>query len=171
MARSFRSNRTIISHKRRVGWDTGPQMDSTSLSTATPVIWTTGSIVLVDGVTLVRTRGLITFRTSAVDAVTSGMSGAWGLAIASENAFGVGLSALMNPFDDSGWDGWLAHGFWDVGTEVGGEGGTQRIEIDSKAMRKLKATDVIYGTVDVASETGTVVTGVTANTRMLFKLA
>ena len=44
--------------------------------------------------------------------VTDGMSGAVGIAIASENAFGVGVGGLMNPFTDSEWDGWIWYAFF-----------------------------------------------------------
>jgi len=100
---------------------------------------------------------------------TDGFGGAIGIAIASENAFGVGAGGLMDPFGDSEWDGWLWHSFFHVNGPATLGSAFARIEIDSKAMRKVAALDVIYGAIN-PQETGVEVLQVIADTRMLFKV-
>ncbi len=170
MARRSSSSRSRpISLARKTSWETGPQLNHTVFTAVGPTVWTSGRQAVVEALTFVRIRGLITFNITGTG-ITNGMSGAWGIGIASENAFGVGLTALMNPFDDSGWDGWMAHGFWSVDGDSGAAGASLQVEIDSKAMRKIDETDVLYGSVDVAVETGTCIVSCTADTRVLFKL-
>jgi len=142
------------------------------VSISTPVLtgWTNGLQILEDGVTLVRTRGEILLRLSTTaGGTTDGMSGAIGIGVASENAFGAGISGIMNPFDDSEWNGWIWHSFFHLNGPATLGSAFQRVEIDSKAMRKIAALDVIYGVIDTI-ETGVEVLQVIADTRMLFKL-
>ena len=172
MARRFQSgsNRGARAPRRGTSWLTGPQLDSVARTGVGSTIWTTGLQILEDGVTLVRTRGQIDFWVEVLAAVSDEMSGAVGIAIASENAFGAGAASLMDAFVDSEWDGWLWHSFFHVGALIGEGMGHQRVEIDSKAMRKISALDVLYGVLSVQIEGGTVTMNVVADTRMLFKV-
>ena len=157
--------------RRYTSWLTGPQLDLTALTAVGNTIFTSGVQILEDGITLVRTRGEMLLRTSAVGDVAAEMSGAVGIAVASENAFGAGSSSLMEPFGDSEWDGWIWHSFFRVGGLINDGSGVQRIVIDSKAMRKIKALDIVYGAMRVEVESGIVTMQVAADTRMLFKLS
>ena len=159
------------SPRRRTSWESGPLLSQVNLSASGAVAWGTGSQALEDGLTLVRTRGHGLISISSLAAVTDGMRGAVGIAIASENAFGAGVSSLMNPNDDDAWDGWLWHSFFSVSTIIGEGAGVQKFVVDSKAMRKFNETDVIYGIIDVAAETGTVAINLNFQTRLLVKLS
>ena len=157
--------------RRSTSWLTGPNLVATAITTAVLTGFTNGLQILEDGITLVRTRGLISFRLHATGGgSTDGMSGAVGIAVASENAFGAGVTGIMNPFTDSEWDGWIWHSFWNVSGAPADAMSSQRIEIDSKAMRKIAALDVLYGVV-TTNEIGVETAIVKADTRMLFKLS
>jgi len=174
MARRFQSVSRFPARgaRRSTSWLTGPQLVSTATGTVGTIQgFTTGLQILDEGVTLVRTRGEVLFRVTAAAGVGDEMGGAVGIAIASENAFGVGITAIMDPFVDSEWDGWLWHSFFRVGGLVNDGAGFQRIEIDSKAMRKVAALDVLYGVIKVETEIGTVTLVMAADTRMLFKIS
>ena len=157
--------------RRSTSWLTGPAEVVAVRTTTALSGWTTGLQILEDGVTLIRTRGsaLIKLVTTA-GGTTDGMAGAIGIGVASENAFGVGATAIMDPFNDSEWDGWIWHSFFHVRGALDTEGSVQRIEIDSKAMRKIEALDVIYGALSTV-ETGVEVVAFSADTRQLFKLS
>ena len=170
MARRSQFPTRISAPKRKTAWLTGPNLASTSVSSGVLTGFTNGLQILEDGLTLVRTRGEILLRLSTTaGGTTDGMGGAVGIAIASENAFGVGITGIMNPFDDSEWDGWIFHSFFHFNGPATLGSAFQRIEIDSKAMRKIGALDVLYGAVDTI-ETGVEVIQMVSDTRMLFKI-
>ena len=171
MARRFQSALRTRAPRRPTSWLTGPEQVDLSRTIVGNTIWATGLQILEDGVTLVRTRGQAYIRIAVSAAATDFMSGAMGIAIASENAFGAGVSSLMDPFNDSEWDGWLWHTFFHVGGSTGGTDAVQRFEIDGKAMRKIAALDVIYGVTRIQLEGGTVTAHTGADTRMLFKVS
>ena len=100
-----------------------------------------------------------------------------GICNVSENASGVGITAVPHPITDMSWDGWLYHALLgpliSLTTTEEGQTGLAMIrhEIDSKAMRKLKAQDVTVGVVEVSTEIGTATMTFQARTRILDKLA
>jgi len=157
--------------KRFTSWLDGPLQSVVGISISSIVAWPVGLQILEDGITLVRTRGeaLVRLNTTA-GGLTDGFSGAIGLAVASENAFGIGVTGLMDPLADAEWDGWLWHHFFHISGPATQGGVFQRIEIDSKAMRKIAALDVIYGVISTL-ETGVEIMVSSAETRMLFKLS
>ena len=130
----------------------------------------------VDGLTLIRTRGELVLEISSIASALDGWNEiAAGLCIVSENAAGIGATALPAPIADQAWDGWFW--YWTgscIGTVSGnfGVNGGQsvRIPIDSKAMRKLRATDVVVGMLELDDEVGTAILQARLNTRTLFKL-
>jgi hypothetical protein len=118
------------------------------------------------------------FLTSA-SVVQAGFHGALGMAIVSENAFDAGVGSLPHPIADVGWGGWIwfrqfsliSSVVMDTGTtsEAGlvlPSGAALRIEIDAKAQRKVKVTDVQCFVLDVV-EIGTASAQIMVNTRVL----
>ena len=165
-------NRGASAPRRPTSWLTGPALIPTSVSAIGNTIFSTGLQILEDGVTLVRTRGEVLLRlTTTAGGVTDGVRGAVGIAMASENAFGAGTASLMDPFGDSEWDGWLWHSFFHLAGAPADLGAVQRLDVDSKAMRKVAALDVLYGAVSLGQESGVEVMYMTADTRQLFKVA
>ena len=98
-----------------------------------------------------------------------------GICVVSQNAFGVGVTAVPDPIGDDAWDGWMW--FWEgslivtdaTDPELQG-GGTARIPIDNKSMRKMNETDTLIGVVGVV-ETGTATMIAQLETRVLEKPA
>ena len=131
-------------------------------------VQTTGSEL-----TLLRTRGLFhAFLVSATSA-GDGFFGAFGIGLASDQAFTAGASSMPRPLDESFADVWLYHQFISVhagepGGLSGGVEGSQRFDVDSKAMRKFDANIVMYAALQVV-ETGTAVMKVFFDSRILFQ--
>ena len=112
--------------------------------------------------------------------ITSALDGfaevALGLCVVTENAFGVGITAVPTPLTDIGWDGWLWHWAGSVygpsTTVTNAEGSANvRIPIDSKAMRKFKETDVMLAVLEVSAEVGAAVLTAKMVTRVLVKVS
>ena len=177
MARFNRSPRQALpsSLKRKTTWSLGPVGQIAKTGTG-PLLIPTGAQSLLAAQTLIRTRGEVLLFLSSVDASLTGMSGAVGICIVSENAFNAGIGSIPDPTADIAWDGWLWYSIFNVfasGATIATDTGPvhQRLLIDSKAMRKIKQTDVVCAVVGVDSEVGTAVMQVKLNTRLLSKLA
>jgi len=159
--------------RRAVSWVVGPLGLSTALTATGSSLSTTGTQAIADGLTLVRTRGNVAVDLGLVPDIIGGnfFTLSLGLCIVSENAAGIGITATPSPFTDIAWDGWLWHWTGMAGFVNGTNAalGTN-IEIDSKAMRKFKATDVLVGVME-AVETGVAGTiQVSWASRVLLKL-
>ena len=134
-----------------------------------------GSQAITEGLTLVRLRGLAQFWLNTGSASGSSAIGAFGIGIAQENQFGVGITAVQKPIADIDWEGWL---FWMPiqlsllsSTVQWGNAGTaaQDILVDTKAMRKLDEGDVVFAIVEI-EEVGTIVLEGSFFSRLLVKL-
>jgi len=112
---------------------------------------------------------------SAATAALDGFVGAFGFGIVSENAFNAGVASVPTPVTDIAWDGWL---WWQAiciknsdGVESNQFGITRVYQVDSKAMRKFKQSDILMCVFEAESETGIATLGATLKSRLLFKLA
>jgi len=98
-----------------------------------------GSLSFVQAATIVRCRGELLF---SMDALTDGaqMDVTVGLAIVSSDALAVGATAMPDPGNDPDYP-WL---YWKgllIQSQTGGSSSAElvhRVEVDSKAMRKVK---------------------------------
>ena len=169
--------RTFVrSQRRKTSWSQGPTGTPGSISTNSSNAYASGAQALSDGLTLVRLRGTVSLFYSSVAAAGDGFGQiAIGICNVAENAFDAGAASMPTPITDIGWDGWLW--FWigslivPSGTLVNGFGmNALLLEIDSKAMRKVRSTDVIVGLIQTAGEVGTTVLQTTMRTRLLDKL-
>ena len=149
----------------------------TDLVAAGSSVWSLGSIALLDGLTIVRIRGELSLYLSVVTTVFDGFQRwAAGICIVSENAATVGVTAIPASLTDIGWDGWMWHhsaaGMAGFSTAETGQSVMEavRIPIDTKAMRKLRETDVVVGVIEMGTEIGTATVRYAAQTRMLSKL-
>ena len=99
------------------------------------------------------------------------------------DAFNAGSTAVPGPQSDESWDGWLWHRYFrltSAGAIAGGAatdediagimGASLRVEVDSKAMRKVKDEEIVIAVVEVA-EIGVATMWFQFITRGLFKLA
>jgi len=120
--------------------------------------------------TLIRTRGMMSVRPATLSTGID-LIGAWGLAVVSDQAFGIGITAIPGPFTNAGWDGWFAWGSysfsWDDATSVGRAIASIQFEVDSKGMRKVSDNETV---VVVAEQQGGGAT-VSMPFRLLFKLS
>ena len=165
------------SQRRRVGWSDGPGDISTfaAVTASSVAIVGNGAIALGDGITVVRIRGILQLILTAASAPLDGFTGAFGICVVTEDAFAVGVTAVPDPVDDVGWDGWMWHSFYSLIQPIAfaaqsAATSNQTLVIDTKAMRKLHASDVII-LVGEHLESGTAAMIVVGGSRALTKLA
>ena len=166
------------SNRRLTGWSAGPRQANPAQITATgAALWVTGAQAPEDGLTVVRLRGMFSCWLEVATAIGDGFNEvAIGICNVTENAFGIGITAVPTPLADMAWNGWLLH--MNLGpfislttTEETSTGlSMARFEIDSKAMRKTRASDVIIGVIEVGAEQGAATLEFGATTRLLDKL-
>ena len=79
---------------------------------------------------------------------------------------------MPSPTTEANWDGWIYHTQVNVFAQAAGileDAAMQRIEIDSKAQRKLKSEDSLFAIIEV-TKVGTATIQWNFNSRVLFKL-
>ena len=160
--------------RRLVSWSLGPEGVLSPASTSASV-FPSGTIANETDLTLVRTRGELLLSLLTSSGAQAGFQWAFGMCIVSENAAGVGATAIPSPVTDDFWDGWFLHvqGALKCVTATvvdGSRFSSARIILDSKAMRKLHFTDVVVGCFETV-EVGTATMHAELRSRLLFKLA
>ncbi len=160
---------------RRPGWSVGPSGVVQRTASGSSV-FPTSAVVASSDVTLIRTRGIFEVFLSVGTAALDGFDGAVGICKVSENAAGVGSTAIPQPVTDIAWDGWLWYQQFSVkvvtatiADGVNAVGAYSRFIIDSKAMRKSNATDNFVAVMEV-TEVGTATVNARLATRMLTKI-
>ena len=150
MAHSRRSSFPRTNGQRRqVSWEIGPSGSIATSISANSLIPVAAESVL-DKLTVMRTRGSLLVQYATGDAAAEGFQWAFGMCIVTQNAFGIGVTAVPDPIADIAWEGWFVYETGVV-KQVAATldqaeiGAGQRIEIDSKAMRKLRITDNVVG--------------------------
>ena len=145
--------------RRNRQWSLGPS-GTISRTASGSTIFATGSQALVE-LTQLRLRGFLKIYITSGAAAAEGYNGAVGIGICNENAFAAGVASVNIPVTDMGWDGWLWHSFFAVnaitGTPADGVNAATygiNMEVDSKAMRKIKTGDILYAATEV-TEVGT----------------
>ena len=97
------------------------------------------------------------------------------MGVVTSQAFSTGIGAMPTPITEMDWDGWLWHSFFEVhgpvvsSTELNSPAMAQRIEIDSKAMRKLGLQETLFMAAEF-TELGTATATIRVGTRVLLKL-
>jgi len=171
--------RTGGSSRRRTDWSGGPRTGAALTATAAGNnLVSTGSQVLSEGMTLIRFRGEFVAWLESVGSVGDGFSRwAVGVCNVTENAFGIGVTAVPDPVVDAAWDGWLYHrnlgpiiGLSVTESENTGPLSQVRMEVDSKAMRKQRNTDFTIACVSFQDEVGVATVAFGFQSRILDKL-
>ena len=145
--------------RRPFGWEEGPGGTRFDLAASAVTILTSALAVFEDGLTLTRLRGSLTYAMQSFVNVEDRWTGAFGIGIATSAAVTAGAAAVPTPIAEQGWDGWLFwHAIYVEGTadaEVTAMGQQflmgERIIVDSKAQRKLRADESIYAAVEIAA--------------------
>ena len=98
--------------------------------------------------TIVRSRGMITIQPQTYGADLS-IVGAFGIGVVSNEALGIGVTAVPEPFSDADWGGWMVWRSFAGRVEFRSDVGllfrdsTLEYEIDSKAMRKVEPNSAL----------------------------
>ena len=130
-------------NRRETFW-VGIAPTTTTLATATPVLFTgfgADSLAL-RPFTIIRTRGVLNLSSDQV-AATEPYLAAFGMAVVSDQALAVGVTAVPTPINEAGSDLWFLYesltGAFTFGDATGriDSAGTFK-EFDSKAMRKVE---------------------------------
>ena len=169
--------RSVSPVRRATTWSNGPGgTTNTPIAADSAAFVGSGIVSTFPGQTIVRLRGELLISISAATAVLDGFRGAFGIGIVSLPAFTAGIASVPTPLTEDEDDNWLYHRFFTViaGSSAGetwGNSGTPalRVEVDTKAMRKLGIDKVIYSAIEVV-ETGTASLDVSFNSRSLVKL-
>ena len=178
----------IRSQRRKTSWGVGaatgtggtPEGD---ISSSTAVLATLGAAFTLDGITVVRIRGELTAWLKSAAASAEGFACAFGIGLARLPAFTAGVASVPTPLTDDDDEFWLYHRFFGLHAPdiIAGSASTDgdaqaatisciRLEVDSKAMRKVDINDVLYGCIET-TEGGTAVMNWTFDSRILVKLA
>ena len=163
--------------RRGTGWFGGV---ASGTSGSTEVISSSGSLLFgtavqagVDGLTLIRTRGVFNARLSVLSGANAGYFGAFGIGKTTLPAITAGVASVPTPLTEDTWDGWLYYSFFHCFGQSATLGDSDnewiRLVVDSKAMRKIAVDEVFYAAVEV-TEVGTCVLDMNMDSRMLFKL-
>ena len=163
--------------RRATSWGIGPKSTPLVFTASEKLLWTNG-VTAVGGsaYTLIRTRGYVAAYLTVAGAIGAGFRGAHGILMVSEEAFTAGVASLPGPLTDSFSEQWLWHSYFDchaiTATIADGSNAVshvQRIEIDSKAMRKgFDNARIICGVTEVV-EVSTATLQVHADSRLLLK--
>ena len=159
--------------RRLTDWGEGPGGSSVNSFTATTTfIVGSGMVITVGASTVVRLRGILDVQLTSATSPGDGFFGAFGIGVVTSAAFAAGVAALPTPVTEIDWDGWMYHTFISVHESSADEPGSgashQRIEIDSKAMRKMDGDVTLVGVLDVV-EIGTAVGALFFDSRVLIK--
>jgi len=171
-----RSHLISAANRRKVSWSAGPKGFTSIQSTAGAELFSVTAVSGLNDLTLVRIRG--EFRAWLLTASAEGEGFEWaaGICNVSENAAGVGITAVPHPFTDMAWDGWIWHSTGslhsrDNAPAADNSGATMvKLEIDNKAMRKVHLSDTLVGVFESAVESGTSTIRASLLTRVLDKL-
>jgi len=174
------TNRRLTSWE--IGAQTGVDGASQAVSSTSSTLAAGGAVSTEDGLTLIRTRGELNLFLTTSDAAGNGFHGAFALGLFNENAFLTGISSILRPLDDEAYDGWFYHRYFSLfsggpiaaaasqdNDMVNPTSAALRIEVDSKAMRKLPEDQTIVGVLQVI-ELGTASMEWAFNSRTLVKL-
>ena len=127
-----------------------------------------------DGLTLIRTRGILALMLLTSSAVQGGFQWAFGMGIVTSKAFSIGATAIPGPLTEIAWEGWLVHlqGVLKSPTATLTDMASAMVQqhvIDSKAMRKFNADNTMVGVFETV-EVGVATMHAELRSRSLVKL-
>ena len=173
MAHLRRGSNRVVGLARKTAWIEGPGTftDNGVVSGTGGFIMGSGQAALGDGLTLVRTRGMVELVLGSNSAAGDGFTGALGIGIVTAQAFSTGQTAMPTALGEIDWSGWLWHEQFSLRAGVAADSSRPHLNltIDSKAMRKLGIEEVLFMAFQ-SVEIGTATMEVTGGCRMLVKL-
>ena len=165
--------------RRQTSWETGPGDNTlvTQITSAGSSFVGSAITPTIPGLTIVRLRGGAQFFLSASDSALGGFGGAFGIGIATLAAVTAGAASVPTPLTEQDWNGWI---YWTpitvrqiTATTADGANSSgiyMRLEVDTKAMRKMKEEDAMYAMIQVSNETGVSVLQASFDSRVLAML-
>ncbi len=171
MARSSRFHRD--GPKRKTTWVGPPDQNFVAVSSTAKTL--VGSFdpeaAGLQMPTIVRSRGLCSVKPTALNADVT-ITGAFGLAVVSDQAFIAGAGSIPGPYDFADWEGWFVWQSFNYTFEFIDGSGFQgpvdlNIEVDSKAMRKVSSNETIV----LMAESQIGAYSISMPLRLLFKLS
>ncbi len=156
--RGFSGRSAIRAPKRQIG-NSGLSavIDGMQLSAApTKAVFDFGLAATEAASTLVRTRGHLLVRYVATAATTRLVRGAFGGIVVSQDAFDVGVTALPGPVSDvfNDWFLWAGICITPGGSSgESNEASIQRVDLDSRGMRKIKLTERLVFMLELEADT------------------
>ena len=168
---------------RLTDWGLGPGGEANTTVTSSSIQIIGSGIATVAGkVTIIRIRGEFSMALAAATAGANGFACAFGIGIVTAPAFAIGATAVPGPLDEADWDGWMYHRFFallanealtgGISTDlsnVGAQVASIRVEVDSKAMRKLDEEERLAAIIQT-TEIGTATANFMFDSRVLAKL-
>ena len=144
--------------RKATDWSSSVPQTSFLAVAGTTAVLTQVFVPVTGGETVVRVRGLLGIRSDQAAATESQM-GAYGICVVTAQAVSVGITAIPHPDTDGSWDGWLYHQYFAEHLQFISAVGvlpdmTRRIEVDSKAMRKVSEDDRLVFVVENSSASG-----------------
>ena len=158
MARRFGSSRFTRGPRKAVDWGaSAPQAASTNVPGSSAVLLEV-FLPIAGGETVIRTRGMLGYKSDQI-AASEIQLGAFGIAVVSEQAATVGITAIPHPSTDAPWGGWFYHTYlmseFVFSSAIAFQADFMHtIVIDSKAMRKIDEDDRIVVVVENTAATG-----------------
>ncbi len=137
--------------------------NSQSVSTNTTVL-SGGTISFAEAFTILRCRGYVQASMDATKQVDDHIRVIFGLGIVSTDAATLGATAMPDPGDEANfpwlwWGSLRLRSYVAAGAEAWGMT-AQRLEVDTKAMRRVKPGQSLVWIAETASVTGAVVTNI-----------
>ena len=107
-----------------------------------------------DAATLVRTRGMLGVRAAAVAGAANIVRGVFGIIVVSDDAAGIGVTAVPGPLTDSenDWVVWQPFTLLFDATIPSDSPKAVNVAFDSRGMRKMKSGDVLTTVLEVESD-------------------
>ena len=140
--------------RRGTFWGRSPADTGVTILAKNTAVIDSTAVPVVQGETIVRTRGFINVRSDQVDAAEDG-PGALGACVLSDEAVAAAGAAVPTPYSNADSDMWFLHQFFDWSVSLGAHefNPLQRYEFDSKAMRKMQQGETLAFIVENGSVT------------------
>ncbi len=161
MPRFSRSQfRNAVRAKRETLWLGGTFQSTTITAVSNPVLLSSlnAAALALTPFTVVRSRGMLSVRSDQI-AATEDVIGAYGMAVVSTQASGIGVSAIPTPVTDDNSDLFLVfqafmHSFHTDNAGANHEPAGDIVMLESKAMRKVEEGNDLVTVVETATAAG-----------------
>ena len=155
------------SQRRRTRWAGGPSVHVETQTASADIL--SNGVNLGSGETLARIRGRFEIIMDGATAAQDGVAGAFGIGIVSGDAFAAGAASVPKPSTDPDWS-WIYHRHIILHALTTSSAIRESFDIDSKAMRKTKNNEVLFGMVSLV-EDGSITVDYEFNTRILIMVS